>query len=126
MRLIEALFGIALVLYSLAIWSHQLGKEKQLRWRTVLVFGAALKIDAGATFFLCFPAAKTNEWNLHAVTGFASLAIMALHFLWALAAFRFRGKHEIRFSRWSPYAWGFWLIAFFSGMPWMKFAAAAP
>lgn len=115
MNPLEWLFVIALVLYSLAIWSHKF--EGKLRPWMVWVFGAGLLADIAGTVLLCVTAAEKWQFNLHAVSGFAALAIMALHFSWALFAIVSGGKFESYFNRFSVYAWCLWMVAFTSGMP---------
>ncbi len=115
MRPLESLFVIALLCYSLAIWSHK--ATHALRAWMVWIFGAGLAADVGGTIFLCATASARLTPTLHTVSGFISILIMALHFSWALIAFMTQGKYEAYFDRFSVYAWCLWLVAFCSGIP---------
>lgn len=114
MRPIEMLFVIALVLYSIAIWSHRF--QKTLHPWMIVVFQIGLMADISGTLFLCVAASTKWTWSLHTISGLASLLIMTLHFVWALLA-PINEKLEVYFNRFSIYAWGLWLVAFISGIP---------
>ena len=111
----EFLFVIALVFYTLVVWVHKIKNRLEL-WM-VVVFGIALAIDTVATVIVCVLANQLWAWNPHTITGFASLVIMATHFIWAVETKIWSGDWEIYFHRYSPYAWFLWLVAFFSGIP---------
>ncbi len=112
MRSLEWLFVIALVLYSASIWAERIvGK---LRAWMIVAFGIGLAADTVGTVVLCAPAALSWKWSFHTTTGLASLAIMAVHFLWALLATR-GGRAAALFHRWSVAAWLLWLSSFLSG-----------
>jgi uncharacterized repeat protein (TIGR03987 family) len=109
------LFVIALLLYSVVIWTHKINKEL-LYWMMV-AFGIAFFLDAFATVVVCANAKAGWTWNLHTITGLASLLIMGLHFVWAVGAYANVGKLGKYFDRYSVYAWVLWLVAFVSGIP---------
>ena len=115
MQSMEALFVLALVLYTLVIFAHKFKKELVL-WM-IVVFGIALTIDTVATIIVCVGVSPIWTFNLHAITGFASLIIMALHFIWAVCAFTVHSRFMAHFNKYSLYAWFIWLIAFISGIP---------
>ena len=112
MRPLEWLFIIALILYSVSIWADQFAGR--LRGWMIISFGLGLSADAAGTVLLCSAAASRWHWNFHTVTGLASLAIMALHFAWALVALSDH-RTAAMFHRWSVAAWALWLCSFFSG-----------
>ena len=114
MQSLELLFFLALFLYTFVIWAHKLRAEFR-RWM-IWTFGIALAADISGTVFLCMTASAQWKWNVHTITGFLSLLIMALHFVWALMAVTAGGRCERHFRRYSTYAWGLWLIAFVSGI----------
>ena len=114
MRSLELLFFLALCLYTFVIWAHKFRAEFRI-WM-LWMFGIALAADLSGTMLLCMTASAQWKWNLHTVTGFLSLFIMAIHFLWALMAIMARGRYEHYFRRYSTSAWGLWLIAFVSGI----------
>lgn len=112
---LEILFVVALVLYSLVIWTHKFSKKLKL-WMVGL-FGIGLAADIGGTVFLCVVVSEGWIFNLHTIFGLVSLVIMALHFFWAVRAISRGGNWEIYFDRFSVYAWCFWLAAFITGIP---------
>jgi uncharacterized repeat protein (TIGR03987 family) len=111
----ESLFVLALILYTIVIWSHKI--KKHLAFWMISVFGFALFVDAFATVVVCANAKAGWAWNFHTITGFLSLLIMALHFTWALIAYLGAGNVEKYFNRYSVYAWLLWIVAFVSGIP---------
>ena len=115
MHSFEWLFVLALILYTLVIWSHRL-KHKLEIWMAVL-FGTALTADISGTIFLCITESVKWVWNLHSISGLISLMIMAAHFAWAIMAIKGVGRSEFYFNRFSIYAWSLWLVAFLSGIP---------
>lgn len=115
MNVLEWLFVLALVLYTIVIWSHRFSR-KLYHWMVIL-FGIGLLADVSGTIFLCVVASTRWAWTLHTVSGLVSLLIMAAHFVWALMAIRLAGKSESYFNRFSLYAWSLWLIAFITGIP---------
>lgn len=107
------LITLAFVLYSIAIWSERLKKQGLLLWMVVIFF-IGLVCDGIGTGSMMINA-KSRNLNFHGACGYAALAIMLLHFIWAFGAIIWHGKAERYFSRCSIYAWIIWLIAFISG-----------
>lgn len=110
---LELLFVAAFALYTLAIWADR--RAGAFRPWMAWAFGLGLAADAAATVLLCATVPGAFRLTFHAVTGFAALVIMALHFAWALAAVRQGGSAEARFRRWSVPAWAVWMASFLSG-----------
>lgn len=115
MHLLEMLFVVALLLYSLVIWSHKF-KKRLTPWMLWL-FGIGLVADISGTVFLCVVAASRWVFNLHTMSGLIALLIMSLHFVWALLSIVRGGRFEAYFNRFSVLAWLIWLVAFVSGIP---------
>lgn len=107
--------NLALIFYTWAVFS---GRRHGLHTRHLIIFGIGLACDYfGTTEMNLFAQAygKAPEW--HNITGIASLAGMAFHFLLALAA-SLMGKAEVVnrvFHRVSLTIYTCWLIAFASG-----------
>lgn len=114
MHALEFLFFVALCFYSLAIWAHKF--QRALRTWMIWVFGIGLTADISGTIFLCMVATTKWTFNLHTISGFLSLLIMAIHFIWALLAMIIGGRHEKYFKRYAIPAWYIWMIAFVSGI----------
>jgi uncharacterized repeat protein (TIGR03987 family) len=107
--------NLALIFYTWAVFS---GRRQGLHHKHLLIFGVGLLCDYLGTHQMNLFAqtyGKAPEW--HNITGMASLAGMAFHFLLALIA-SVMGKAEAVnrvFHRVSLSIYTCWLIAFFSG-----------
>ncbi|KKU04870.1 MAG: hypothetical protein UX07_C0025G0011 [Parcubacteria group bacterium GW2011_GWA2_45_30] len=112
---LELFFVIALLLYSLSIWSHKM--TGKMHFWMLCIFGAGLAADILGTTLLCVINTARWQFTTHTISGFAALIIMALHFVWALRAVKIGGKFESYFNRYSVSAWFLWLFAFVSGIP---------
>lgn len=111
---LELIFIVALLLYSLSIWSHKI-TGKLSSW-IMCVFGAGLATDILGTVLLCVMSANGWKFTIHTISGLFSLLIMVVHFTWALCAIKIGGDFESYFNRFSVSAWILWLIAFVSGI----------
>jgi len=107
--------NLALVFYTWAVFS---GRRQGLHTRHLIIFGIGLACDyLGTTEMNHFARAygKAPQW--HNITGIASLAGMAFHFILAMIA-SFMGRAEVVnrvFHRVSLTIYSCWLIAFASG-----------
>jgi uncharacterized repeat protein (TIGR03987 family) len=107
--------NLALVFYTWAVFS---GRKQGLHRKHLIIFGIGLLCDyLGTQQMNLFARAygKAPEW--HNITGIASLAGMAFHFLLALVASLVHRAEAVNrlFHRVSLSIYFCWLIAFFSG-----------
>lgn len=107
--------NLALVFYSWAVFS---GRKQGLHRKHLIIFGIGLLCDYLGTRQMSLFAlthGKAPEW--HNITGIASLAGMAFHFLLALLASLAHKAEAVNrvFHRISLSIYTCWLIAFFSG-----------
>lgn len=107
--------NLALVFYTWAVFS---GRKQGLHRKHLIIFGIGLLCDYLGTHQMNIFAAsfgKAPEW--HNITGIASLAGMAFHFLLALTASLFHRTEVVNklFHRVSLTIYSCWLFAFFSG-----------
>jgi uncharacterized repeat protein (TIGR03987 family) len=116
-RLLQAVgwMMLALVFYSWAVFS---GRRQGLHRKHLVIFGIGLACDFfGTQQMNLFAAAygKAPEW--HNISGIASLAGMAFHFLLALTASLMHRAEAVNrlFHRVSLTIYSCWLIAFCSG-----------
>jgi len=72
------LFTVALVLYTISVWSERL--QCQLKTWHLVVFGLGVFADAMATW-LTIEFVGAIVFTPHALFGFTSLFLMALHFI---------------------------------------------
>jgi uncharacterized repeat protein (TIGR03987 family) len=117
MMLLQAVIWmvLALIFYTWAVFS---GRKQGLQPKHLLIFGTGLFCDFLGTHQMNLFAqafGKAPEW--HNVSGTASLAGMAFHFLLALVAtFTHRAAAaNLVFHRVSISIYSCWLIAFMSG-----------
>ena len=107
--------NMALVFYTWAVFS---GRRQGLHRKHLVIFGIGLVCDALGTHQMSIFAqsfGKAPEW--HNISGGASLAGMAFHFLLALAASLTNRAEAVNrlFHRVSLTIYSCWLIAFISG-----------
>jgi len=107
-----ALFTVALVLYSIAIWSGRLARELKA-WHLV-VFSLGVISDALGVWI-------TIAWigaivlTPHAIFGFTALALMVLHFIWAVFTFQTGRGNSQRFHQFGVIVWAVWVLSYLSG-----------
>ena len=109
------LMNLALVFYTWAVFS---GRRQGLHFRHLLIFGIGLLCDYLGTMEMNQFArlyGKAPQW--HHISGVASLAGMAFHFLLALIASLMQRAEAVNrvFHRVSLTIYTCWLIAFTSG-----------
>ena len=105
---------MALLLYSLSIWSEKI--KHQLKHWMIVTFIFAFICDLIGTSIMGL---QTNGAKLHThgAFGYIALVIMGFHLAWAIKAFKTDGTSAKLFHRFSVYAWFIWLIALFTGIP---------
>lgn len=107
------LFSIALVLYTIAIWSERLSRQLK-KWH-VLVFFAGVVTDFIATW-ITIEFIGAIVFTPHALFGFAALILMVLHFLWALMVLAHNNQQMVDlFHKFGLFVWGVWLISYLTG-----------
>ena len=107
-----ALFTVALILYSIAIWSGRLAGELKA-WH-LIVFSLGVIIDSLA-IWLTIKMVGAIVFTPHAIFGFIALALMVLHFIWAVVAFKLGRQKSQRFQQLALIVWGVWVLSYLSG-----------
>ncbi|MBU1046485.1 TIGR03987 family protein [Patescibacteria group bacterium] len=105
---------MAYVLYTISIFSEK--NKKKIELWMVMVFASALVCDLLGTGAMALIHNET-DLNIHSVCGYLALAIMIVHFVWAVLAIKQKGETEVLFSKYSRLAWIIWSSAFFTGIP---------
>ncbi|MDO9170602.1 MAG: HsmA family protein [bacterium] len=110
------LITLALLFYSLGVWSERFARD--LRPRHVAAFWAGLAFDVSGT--LAMHRLADGPFDLrdpHTLTGQLALWLMLAHAIWATRTQR-RGSATARrgFHRYSLVVWLIWLIPYFGGM----------
>jgi uncharacterized repeat protein (TIGR03987 family) len=110
------LITLALVFYSIGIWSEKFAKYLK-RWH-VVAFWLGLLFDSLGTYNMHILATKPfNIMEPHTLTGQIAILLMLIHALWATWVIK-RGseKAKIGFHKYSVFVWLVWLIPYFGGM----------
>ena len=105
---------LALVFYSIGVWSERIqGKLKP--WHLVFfVFG--LICDTWGTGIM-FKMAGGMAFDLHGITGVAAILLMFVHAVWAFVVLVKKDEKAINnFHKFSVAVWVIWLIPYFSPM----------
>ena len=110
----------ALLLYTVAIWTHHAkglrqGNHIALSGPLLSIFAAAFTLDVLSTMWVC--GIHKWSWTLHTISGTIALVIMGLHLWWGYSSSKVDNAGRRLFHRLSPIAWFVWLVSFVSGIP---------
>ncbi len=100
-----ALITLALLLYSMAVWLNW--RSKRLTFGYIAIFWCAVASDALATRFMG-ARVETIRWDLHTISGYLALALMAGLTLWGTAALL--QKRDDRLARFHWVAMPIWIV----------------
>jgi len=107
------LFTVALVLYSVAIWSDRRSPQIKLWQLSVFFIGVVADIWG---VWLSYLFVGQLVFTPHAILGFTALGLMLLHFIWLLLAFKSKDQQKmVSFRRFGVAVWCVWLISYLSG-----------
>jgi len=107
------LISLALVLYSIGVWSERLGGRLK-GWHLVFFWGG-LAFDTAGTGMM-FEIAGGIGTDIHSITGLAAIILMVIHATWAtIVLLRKDEKAIISFHRFSVIVWAIWLVPYFTG-----------
>jgi uncharacterized repeat protein (TIGR03987 family) len=105
---------IALVFYSIGVWSERIQGRLKL-WHLVF-FILGLICDTWGTT-LMFEYAGGMAFDLHGISGFLAIVLMFVHAVWAgVVLYRKDEKAIQNFHKFSVIVWLIWLIPYFSPM----------
>jgi uncharacterized repeat protein (TIGR03987 family) len=107
------LITLALVFYTIGVWSERLaGRLKG--WHLVFFWGG-LAFDTVGTGMMMEMAGQLTA-DLHGVTGLLAIVLMLVHAAWATIVMIRKDEHAIlNFHRFSLMVWIVWLVPYFSG-----------
>lgn len=102
------------LLYTIVVWWVR--SDGELCPWFVGIFTLAFALDIIGTSLMA--RLQLNlDINLHSLLGLTALVIMGLHALWAWLSLRAQSQRAVNlFHRWSPWAWGLWMVALISGV----------
>ena len=107
------LITLALVFYSIGVWSERLaGRLKG--WHLIFFWGG-LTFDTAGTGIM-FEMAGGIGFDVHGITGIIAILLMVIHAIWAsIVLVRKNEKAITSFHRFSVVVWAIWLIPYFTG-----------
>lgn len=114
--LASTLISLALIFYSIGVWSERLARYLK-SWH-VIAFWTGFAFDVSGT--LAMHQLADGPFNImepHTFTGQIALWLMLIHAIWATWAIK-RGSRKmlLNFHRYSLFVWIIWLIPYFGGM----------
>jgi uncharacterized repeat protein (TIGR03987 family) len=108
------LISLALVFYSIGVWSERLAGRLKA-WHLIFFWGG-LAFDTTGTG-LMMDMAGGLTFDLHGVTGVLAILLMIIHAIWASTVLVRRDERAIlNFHKFSLVVWAIWLIPYFSGV----------
>lgn len=110
------LINLALIFYSLGVWSERI--SRYLKPWHVAAFWTGFTFDVSGTYAMTrLATAPFNLLALHTLTGQIALWLMLAHAIWATYVVR-KGSEKTRtgFHRYSIIVWLIWLVPYFGGM----------
>ena len=108
--------SLALVFYSIGVWSERIAKY--LKTWHVVTFWIGFAFDVTGTLAMHFISKHAfNLLDLHTLTGQIALWLMLAHASWATVVVR-KDKTELRkkFHTYSLFVWLVWLVPYIGGM----------
>lgn len=107
------LITLALVFYSIGVWSERLAGR--LKGWHLAFFWLGLACDTAGTG-LMFEMADAQTLSVHALTGVVAIVLMLIHAVWATVVLVRKDERLIvNFHKFSIVVWLIWLIPYFNG-----------
>ena len=110
------LITLALIFYSLGVWSERLARYLK-PWH-VVAFWIGFTFDVSGTYAMHLLAkGQFNITEPHTLTGQIALWLMLVHATWATSVvLKNNEKLRLSFHKFSLVVWLIWLIPYFGGM----------
>lgn len=106
---------LALVFYSIGVWSEKL--QKSLKPWHVIVFWMGFIFDTTGTTLMSKMAESDTILTVHGMTGLIAIVLMLFHAIWATVVLVKNNEHaKANFHKFSIVVWIIWLIPYLSGM----------
>jgi uncharacterized repeat protein (TIGR03987 family) len=107
------LISLALVLYSIGVWSERLAGRLK-KWHLGF-FWAGLVCDTLGTGIM-MEMSDSLSFNIHGITGLLAILLMLVHAVWATVVLARKNERAITtFHRFSVVVWSIWLVPYFTG-----------
>ena len=105
---------LALVFYSIGVWSERIAGELK-PWHLVFFVLGLICDTWGTGMMLEFVGGMT--FDIHGITGLMAILLMLIHAVWALIVLIRKDEQAIQnFHKFSVVVWVIWLIPYFSPM----------
>lgn len=107
------LITLALVFYSIGVWSERLAGRLKA-WHLVF-FWAGLVCDTSGTGIM-MEMSGFDIFNVHGLTGVVAILLMFIHAVWATVVLVRKNERAIvNFHRFSVVVWLIWLVPYLNG-----------
>jgi uncharacterized repeat protein (TIGR03987 family) len=108
------LITLALVFYSIGVWSERFAGRLKA-WHLIFFWGG-LVFDTTGTGMMMEMAGRL-AFDIHSVTGVLAILLMVIHAVWATVVLIRKDEKAIaNFHRFSVVVWAIWLIPYLSGL----------
>ena len=117
------LITLALVFYTIGVWSERI--QGELKWWQVGAFALGFAADTSGTLLMSAIAKSDGPSGLEgspilaqlmAVSGVVALVLMGLHLAWAVVVMiRNKPAEKASFHKFSLVVWAIWLVPYFTG-----------
>ena len=107
------LITLALVFYSIGVWSERLAGRLKV-WHLVF-FWLGLIFDTTGTGLMFEMAGRIGS-DIHSVTGILAILLMLVHAVWATVVLVLKNEKAItNFHHFSVFVWVIWLVPYLNG-----------
>jgi uncharacterized repeat protein (TIGR03987 family) len=107
------LISLALVFYSIGVWSERIAGRLKV-WHLIFFWGGLIFDTTGTGIML--EMAGGIKPDIHSLTGVLAILLMLIHAVWAtVVIIRKSEKAIISFHNFSVFVWVIWLIPYFTG-----------
>ena len=117
------LITLALVFYTIGVWSERI--QGELKWWQVGAFALGFAADTSGTLLMSAIARSDGPSGLEgspilaqlmAISGVVALVLMGLHLAWAVVVMiRNKPAEKASFHKFSLVVWAIWLVPYFTG-----------
>ncbi len=113
MMLSTVLISLALVFYTIGVWSERfIGRLKG--WHLIFFWGGLIFDTVGTGMMMEMAGGLT--FDIHGVTGVLAILLMLVHAAWAsVVLIRKDEKAIANFHKFSVLVWVIWLVPYFTG-----------
>ena len=108
------LITLALVFYSIGVWSERIGGRLKV-WH-VIFFWLGLTFDTTGTVIMMKIAGGGITFDIHGISGVLAILLMLINAVWSTIVLALKDEKAIAtFHKFSIVVWVIWLIPYFTG-----------